>query len=186
MKKRIIILIIVSALSFQTGKAIGAVLSWYVQTEGTISDVKRPQFYIGSAVGETLLFDELPETCSVFYLQDSYTRTFFTEGDLGGIDLTFLPKIIFQIRAKSNNIEPQKLGLKFGYINSSGDSVNLAFDDVIVTNEFSDYTTQIINCLETPHDIRRFYYEFTGECAECEYTISKCAGGFYTKAELKK
>lgn len=187
MKKRLIILIIVCALSFQTGKAVGAVLSWYVQTEGTISDVIRPQFYIGSAATETLLFDKQPAICSAFYLTNNSTRTFFTEGDLGGIDLTFLPKVVFQIRAKNNNVdEPRNLVLKFGYINSNGDPINIAFGNVIVTNGLENYTTQMINSLEKPHDVRRFYYEFTGTCTECTYLISKCAGGFYTKVDLLK
>ncbi len=187
MKKRIIILLIVCALSFQTGKAIGAVLSLYVQVEGTILDVIRPQFYLGSAATETLLFDEQPESCSAFSLQNNNTRTFFTDGDLGGISLTFLPQVVFQVRAKNSNVdEPQNLGLKFGYINSSGDPINIAFGNIVVTNELVNYTLPIISGLEKPHDVRKFYYEFTGACAECTYSISKCAGGFYTKVELLK
>lgn len=186
MKKKIIILIIVCALSFQTGKAVAGVLNSYVQTTGTLSDIIRPRFYIGSAGIEELLFDEKPEVCAAFGFQNDYTRTFKTKENLDGLDLTFLPKVKFSIRARTDNPEPQSLDLKFGYIDINGNPINIAFGNVEVTDTMTNYTTQLISCLERPQNIKHFYYEFTGNCAECTYSISKCAGGFYTKAELLK
>jgi hypothetical protein len=37
-----------------------------------------------------------------------------------------------------------------------------------------------------PYNVERLYYQFEKGCVDCDYSISKCAGGFYTKAQLRK
>lgn len=176
-------LLLVATISF------AAILDYYVKAQGT-AEVRRPHFYIGSAVEEILLIDEKPGNCSHFYLQNSYTRSFATEENFQGIDFDYVPDAKFFIRVKvKNNIgttTPQNLYLKFGYIDLNGQPVAICSASVIVDDTMDDYTPSPVQCSSKPQNVKHFFYEMMGDCSDCSYTISKCAGGFYTKVELDK
>jgi len=177
MKKKFIILIGIMSLII-AGVSSAAFLDVYVNMQGTI-EASAPEFYIGSAIAanETLLINEKSPNCAHFSLQDSFTRAFITEENLGGVDFGYIPKARFSIRAHMDaTTTPQDLTLKFGYINMNN----------VIKKQMDNYTTEFINCSEKPINVKQFYYEFSGNCNDCKYIIGKCAGGFYTKVELEK
>lgn len=185
MKKKFIILAGIILLLI-AGTSLAAFLDVYVKIQG-LAETSAPEFYIGSAVEETLLINEEPSNCAHFSLQDSFTRVFKTEGNLGGIDFGYIPKARFSIRAKMNaTTTPQDLTLKFGYINMSNVATTICFTDVSLINQMDNYVTEFINCSGKPINVKQFYYELSGNCDDCKYVIGKCAGGFYSKVELGK
>jgi len=186
MNKKIITFIVMLLLI--AGISLAAFLDYYGIIIGT-AEVKRPHFYIGSINKEELLFDEKPQNCMNFFLENSNTRTFTTKESSERINFDYLPKAKFFLRG---NVVPaattisETLTLKFGYINSNNQISNICVTDVQVTNERKNYISELVNCMEKPKNAKKFYYEFTGNCEDCKYLIQKCAGDFYTKVELSK
>jgi len=187
MNKKTIAVIAISLLI--GGISLAALLDYYGIIIGS-GDVKRPRFYIGSAISEVLLLDEKPTDCSYFYLENSNTRTFVTEEDFKGVNFNYVPKAQFSVRASveatNGTTTPQNLYLKFGYIDASGPVAPICFATVFVSDTMNNYTTGPIQCSAKPKNVKHFFLEMTGDCDNCLYTISKCEGGFYTKIELEK
>ena len=173
-----IVLLLTAGISF------AAFLDYYGKIIGT-AQVSGAEFYIGSAKDETLLINKKSPDCAYFSLQDSYVRAFVTEGDLGGINFSYIPKVRFSVRAHITKGTPQDLTLRFGYIGDNG-PVTICETDVSIGSGIDNYTTDFIECSGGPINARKFYYEMKGNCEECKYIIGKCAGGFYTKVELSK
>ncbi|MEA1884124.1 MAG: hypothetical protein U9N62_06360 [Thermotogota bacterium] len=164
-------------------------MSSYVTTIGT-TDVSAPEFYIGSAKTETLLINEKPFSCSgPFGISGEY-RTFKTK-DLGGVSFGYIPRAELSVRAKvkeTSTTTSQDLILSFGYYDAGNNLHYLCSGTVEVDNYLDDYTVDFQNCASAPTNVKRFFYEFKkdADCLECDYLISKCAGGFYTKVKLDK
>lgn len=178
-----------TAALFIAAISFAAILGYYLKMQGT-AEVKRPHFYIGSAIPEVLLVDEKPDDCSHFYIENSQTRAFITEEDFKGIDFDYVPQALFSVRAKVESINgtttPQSLHLKFGYINLDGQAATVCSASVLLNDAMSDYILSPVQCSAKPRNVRRFFYEMTGDCTDCRYTVSKCAGDFHTKVELDK
>jgi len=132
-----------------------------------------------------LINEKSPDCAHDVHLQDISIRAFKTEGDLGGLDFSYIPKAKFSVRAKVNATTSQDLTLRFGYIGDDG-PVTICETNISVNQQMADYTTEFIECLNKPVGVRKFYYEMKGNCENCKYIIGKCAGGFYTKVELGK
>jgi len=183
LNKQIIIAVVV--LLSIAGISRASFLSQYGTITGT-ANVSAPEFYIGSASTETLLINEKSSNCAHFSLQATSTRAFITEGDLGGINFSYIPKVRFSIRAKvSATTTPQNLTLRFGYIGNSG-PITVCETNVSVKTQMDNYTTDFIKCFAPPVGVKKLFYEFKGNCKGCKYIIGKCAGGFYTKVKLSK
>jgi len=167
--------------------SLAAFLDIYVKMQGT-AETSAPEFYIGSAVEETLLINEKPSSCVSFSLQNLY-RVFKTE-DLGGVNFDYLPQVKFFVRAGVATTTPQDLILSFGYFDVSDIGENLPqylhFETILIDDQLSDYDTTFQLCSKKPTNVKRFFYEFKKGCLDYNYTISKCTSGFYTKVELKK
>ena len=188
MNKKISIMVNITAVVFLANICGASFLGVYVTAIG-VADVSAPEFYIGSAkaANETLLINEESPNCGAFHIEDDFTRVFITEENLGGVDFNYLLKAEFSIRAHiSGTTTPQDLTLKFGYIDTNNIATTICFTDITLVNQMENYTTEFINCLWKPTNVKHFYYEFSGNCDGCKYTICKCAGGFYTKVELEK
>ena len=173
-----------------SGVSFADVLDNYGTINGT-ANVSGPEFYIGSAVGnEKLLINKKPSNCSYFDISKIY-RTFRTK-ELGGIDFNYSPKINFQVRAEGTTTStiPVKLGLTFGYYDGAGTLQHLANTTVTLSNDMDNYPFSDISALKVPNDVHSFFYEFKKICpsddSNCSVSISKCAGGFYTKVKLSK
>lgn len=182
------IIIAVALLLSIAGISFAAVLGDYGSIVGT-ANVSPPEFYIGTAKenNETLLINEKSPNCGHFHIQDDFTRIFITEKNLGGMDFNYIPKAEFSIRAKMNaTTTPQDLTLKFGYINMNDVVTTICSTDISLINKMKNYTMKFIDCLEKPRNVKYFYYEMSGNCDDCKYTIGKCAGGFYTKVKFDK
>ena len=174
-----IVLLLTAGISF------AAFLDYYGKIIGT-AQVSGAEFYIGSAKDETLLINKKSPDCAHFSLQDSYVRAFVTEGDLGGINFSYIPKVRFSVRAPHiTKGVPQDLTLRFGYIGDNG-PFTICETNVSMGSEMDNYTTDFIECSATPVGVKKLFYEFKGNCEDCKYIIGKCAGGFYTKVELSK
>jgi len=182
MNKKTIAVIAISLLI--GGISLAALLDYYGIMTGS-GEVSAPEFYIGSATNETLLINEKSPDCAHFDLEDSSVRAFKTEGDLEGINFSYIPKVRFSVRAHITKGTPQDLTLRFGYIGDNG-PVTICETDVSIGSGIDNYTTDFIECSGGPINARKFYYEMKGNCEECKYIIGKCAGGFYTKVELSK
>jgi len=182
LNKQIIIAVVV--LLSIAGISRASFLSQYGTIIGT-ANVSAPEFYIGSASTETLLINEKPFSCSGSFRIAGIYRTFKTE-NLGGINFNYVPKVEFSVRAKVSTTTPQSLILSFGYYDISGGTHYLCSVVTPVDNEMKNYTSSLVQCNEKPTNVKQFFYEFQKGCENCDYTISKCAGGFYTKAKLSK
>ena len=159
-------------------------LSQYGTITGT-ANVSAPEFYIGSAETETLLINEKPSSCYEPFKIARIYRTFKTR-DLGGVNFNYVPKVEFSVRAKVSTTTPQNLILNFGYYDVSGGTHYLCSAIATVDNEMKNYTSSLGQCNEKPTNVKRFFYEFQKGCEDCDYTISKCASGFYTKIRLSR
>ena len=183
MNKKTIAVIAISLLI--GGISLAALLDYYGIMTGS-GEVSAPEFYIGSATNETLLINEKSPDCAHFDLEDSSVRAFKTEGDLEGINFSYIPKVRFSVRAKvSATTTPQDLTLRFGYIGDDGPII-ICETNVSVGSQMDNYTTDFIECSAAPVGVKKLFYEFKGNCEDCKYIIGKCAGGFYTKVELSK
>ena len=163
-----------------------AFLDVYVNMQG-IAEVSSPEFYIGSDAEETLLINEKSLDCASFGITDTY-RTFKTK-ELGGVNFNYIPQAKFFVRAKvTGTTTPQDLILNFGYFDTGGSLHPVCSETVSLTDSISNHITEFKQCSEIPNNVKQFYYEFQkdDDCLGCDYTISKCAGEFYTKIELKK
>lgn len=186
MKKNHIIFTIGGIILLLAATASLAALDYYVKAQG-ITQVSAPKFYIGSVPEETLLINEEAGDCAHFGIDGEY-RTFKTKL-LGGTDFSYSLKGQFSVRAKVSSVTSQDLILSFGYYDTfDADEKSphyLCSATVTVGNELNNYTTGFENC-GMPTNVKRLFYEFQKGCPSCDYTISKCAGGFYTKIELSK
>ena len=183
MNKKTIAVIAISLLI--GGISLAALLDYYGIMTGS-GEVSAPEFYIGSATNETLLINEKSPDCAHFDLEDSSVRAFKTEGDLEGINFSYIPKVRFSVRAPHiTKGVPQDLTLRFGYIGDNG-PFTICETNVSMGSEMDNYTTDFIECSATPVGVKKLFYEFKGNCEDCKYIIGKCAGGFYTKVELSK
>jgi len=180
MNKRFIILGVIIFLT--AGVCLATVFDYYVKMQGT-AETTAPEFYIGSAEEETLLINEKADYCVTFSIDGEY-RTFKTKL-LGGVDFSYSPKGQFSVRAKVATTTPQDLILSFGYYDMGGIPHYLYSRTVVVNNILQNYTSDFVQCGQ-PANVKNFFYEFQKGCPSCDYTISKCAGGFYTKVELSK
>ncbi|MBU1557398.1 hypothetical protein KKC45_00335 [Patescibacteria group bacterium] len=181
--KKIIFLnfLVLSMFFVSTGYAF---LTFYVSMLGTTS-ISGPQFYIGSAKEENLLINQESPNCSHFKIDNVY-RTFKTDS-LGGIDFNYSPKIDLSIRAKVlATTTPQELILSFGYIDSLGVVVPMYKGNVTLSQNPENHTISFTGGGDVPKDVEFLYYQMEKVCLDCEYSVSKCAGGFYTKAQLRK
>ncbi len=171
-----------------TGVCSAALVGQLSNTTSTVVIISPPEFYIGSAAEETLLINEKISHCACFEIKNVY-RTFKAK-ELGGIDFNYTPEVSFSVRAKVATTTPQDLILNWGYYDTTD-------TDESNPNYLCSATTTLSNSLEDkiihgncnnkkPADVKRFFYEFEKDCSGCGYTISKCAGGFYTKIELNK
>ena len=180
-------IIIIGILLSMAGISFAAVLDNYGSAVGT-ANIAGPEFYLGSNIYETLLVNEKSDNCDDFGITGIY-RTFKTK-ELSGINFDYSPKVQFSIRSKTATTTPQDLILSFGYYDISDVYENsphyLCSEIIVLNNTFVDYTSDFIQCSGTPIDVKRFFYEFKKGCADCDYTISKCADGFYTKVKLDK
>ncbi|MCF7835784.1 MAG: hypothetical protein K9M15_01550 [Candidatus Marinimicrobia bacterium] len=185
MKKRFIISIfVVAGGTFSVvGVCFAAIFNYYVVMNGS-TNVHPPKFYIGSATEETLLINEKSPDCASFGI-NSIHRTFQTE-NFEQVSFNYLPKASFSIRAKVATTTPQDLILNFGYFDSQNASHLLCTDTVTVGSSMGNYSTDFSECAFIPTGVEKFYYEFSKGCPDCEYTISKCASGFYTNVALTK
>lgn len=183
MNKKLIIFIGIILL-LTAGFSFAAFVNYYGKIIGT-AKVESPEFYIGSANTETLLINEKSSNCAHFSLQATSTRAFITEGDLEGLDFSYIPKAEFSIRAKVDATTPQDLTLRFGYVGDNG-PITICETNVSIGHKMDSHTTGFIECLRKPTNVKQFYYEMKGNCEDCKYTISKCSGGFYTKVKLSK
>ena len=171
-----IILLLTAGISF------AALLDCYGKIIGT-AEISGPQFYIGSATDETLLINEKSPDCAHFGIAGTY-RTFKTK-NLGGINFNYIPEVEFSVRAKVSTTTPQNLILRFGYYDTSGVTCYLCSATTTVSNEMENYTSPPVQCKsKKPTNVKQFFYEFQKGCENCDYTISKCAGGFYTKVKI--
>ena len=176
--------IIIGSIVFLTaGICLATVFDFYLKMHGT-AEIIGPEFYIGSAPEETLLINEKPSPCASFPIDNIY-RTFKT-ADLESSDFGYTPKARFSVRAKVATDTPQNLILNFGYFDTFGSLHLVCSHSVSLTNTLNDYTSEPIICSEMPANVKNFYYEFQKGCTDCDYTVSKCASGFYTKVELQK
>jgi len=190
MKKNSIKFVIGGMLLLLATTSFAAVLDYYVKAQG-VAQVSPPEFYIGSPLGEKLLIiNEESSDCESFEIEGEY-RTFKTKV-LEGKSFTYLPDVNFRIRAKgsSNSTSTPVLQLGFGYYKTSdpGESnpIYLAKTEVTLSGAMRNYSLSPITASGKPQNIRQFFYEFKKLCPDCSYTISKCAGSFYTKVELSK
>ena len=188
MKKNSTKFIIGGILLLLATTSFAAVLDYYVKAQGT-AQVSPPEFYIGSPLEEKLLIvNEKSSNCESFEIESEY-RTFKTK-NLEGVSFNYVPQSKFFVRAKVATTTPQDLILSFGYYNTSDSGESnpqyLCSQNIPLTQSMDDCTTQFIQCSEAPTNIRRFFYEFKKGCMNCDYTISKCDGIFYTKVELSK
>ena len=189
MNKKFSIILNIVLVVFLTNICGATFLSKYVTAIG-VADVSAPEFYICSQVAdELLLINKKSDNCGSFGISGEY-RTFKTE-DLGGVDFNYVPRAEFSVRAKvkdTSTTTPQDLILSFGYYDISDATHYLCSATVVVDNVLKDYSPAFQNCDYAPTDIKRFFYEFRkdADCLTCEYSISKCAAGFYTKIKLDK
>ncbi|MFH0846317.1 MAG: hypothetical protein V1851_02900 [Patescibacteria group bacterium] len=184
--KKIFTIGLLFVMSFFVVPFCYAQLSFYVKANGS-AEVSAPSFYIGSAQDETLLINQTVDECRAFDISDTY-RTFKTE-ELETVDFSYTPKLEFSVRARVLNTStttPQDLILNFGYLDNNGIAYQLASKTVLAYNDFTNYELSPILASEKPTNVKSFYYEFKKGCLECEYSISKCASGFYTKVEMTK
>ena len=190
MNKKISIMVNITAVAFLANICGASFLGVYVTAIG-VADVSAPEFYIGSAKAaeETLLINEKPSSCSgAFGISGEY-RTFKTE-NLGGVDFNYIPSAEFSVRAKVATTTLQNLTLKFGYYKMSdvNESSPIYLCSAITTlnSDFQDIEVDGVCSGGNPTNVKRFFYEFKKDCLNCKYSISKCAGGFYTKIKLDK
>ena len=181
MNKKFIIL--GAIIFFTTGISLAAVLGFYVNMQGT-AQIIGPEFYIGSADEETLLVNEQSPDCDYFNIDEIY-RVFKTE-DLEETNFSYIPSVRFSVRAKVGTTTSQDLILNFGYFDTIDSIHPVCSETVSLTNEMNNYTTDFTSCSEIPTNAKNFYYEFQKGCEDCDYTISKCEAGFYTKIEIQK
>jgi len=182
MNKKFVIFVGI-VLLLTAGASFAALLSYYGKIIGT-AEISGPEFYIGSATDETLLINEKSPDCTHFDITGTY-RTLKTR-DLGGVNFNYVPKVEFSVRAKVSTTTPQNLILNFGYYDVSGGTHYLCSAIATVDNEMKNYTSSLGQCNEKPTNVKRFFYEFQKGCEDCDYTISKCASGFYTKIRLSR
>jgi len=182
LNKQIIIAVVV--LLSIAGISRASFLSQYGTITGT-ANVSAPEFYVGSASTETLLINEKPFSCTGPFGIAGIYRTFKTR-DLGEVNFNYVPKVEFSVRAKVSTTTPQNLILRFGYYDISGGTHYLCSKTFTIDNKMKNYTSSLIQCNKKPTNVKRFFYEFQKGCEDCDYTISKCAGGFYTKVKLSK
>ena len=176
--------IIIGSIVFLTaGICLAIVFDFYLKMHGTM-ETAGPEFYIGSAEEETLLVNEKPKDCAHFGINGGY-RVFKTD-DLEVSDFGYIPKAHFSVRAKVATDTPQNLILNFGYFDTLDSLHPVCSYSVSLTNTLNDYTSDPVVCSEMPANVKNFYYEFQKGCTDCDYTISKCASGFYSKVELQK
>ena len=179
-----IILLLTAGISF------AALLDYYGIIIGT-AEVSPLEFYIGSAKenNETLLINEKSPDCASFKVQNVY-RTFKTK-ELVGVNFNYLPKAKFFLRGHViATTTPQDLILSWGYFDTSDVGETnphyLCTTNISLTNNMENYTSDFVECSEVPVGVKRFFYEIKKGCEDCDYTIKKCADGFYTKVELSK
>ena len=192
MKNKFIIIIGILLLSL-SGISYADVLDNYGTINGT-ANVSGPEFYICSHVNdEKLLINEKPSSCKGSFGVLGKHRAFKTKEDFGGVDFNYIPKINFQVRAEgtTTSASPVKLGLTFGYYDGTGALQYLATTIFPLSNSMQNYSFSDITASEIPKGIHSFFYEFIKICppdddTSCSVSISKCAGGFYTKVGLSK
>ena len=172
MKKIFITTIGILLLSL-SGVSYASVLDDYGNIKGT-AKITGPTFYIGSATDKTLLINKKSPDCSHFSLKNSNTRIFKTE-EIKKVDFDYNLKVNFSVRAEVNTTTPQNLTLRFGYYNDEDDDKHFCSEatNVKVDNTSNDYTASV-KCGSKPKNVKRFFYEFKGNCDNCKYTISKC------------
>ena len=155
-------------------------LDYYGRIEQTL-EVTGPVFYLGS--GGELLINKLPTCATAGTFNNRDFRVWETD-DLGELDFDYIPKADFYVRAKVN-VTDRNLILNFSYEDTSSDKYEICSTSVsIITSDLDDYGP--ISCVGTsaPQNVKKFRYEIIGDCDDCEYQISKCSSGFYTKLEV--
>lgn len=179
-------IIIIGILLGATGISFAAILDDYGSAVGS-ADIAGPEFYLGSIADETLLINEKPDDCDDFGITGIY-RTFKTK-ELSGVNFDYSPRVQFSVRAKVATTTPQDLTLSFGYYDASDTNEENPCYLCSATKTLSDSLngyTESCDSDKNPTNVKRFFYEFKKGCPNCEYTISKCVDGFYTKVKLDK
>jgi len=182
MNKKFVIFIVIILL-FSASISLATFLNYYVKIQAA-AEVSPPEFYIGTLGEETLLINEKSPDCADFNIVATY-RSFQTK-NLGRVNFNYFPKVKFFVRAKVATTTVQDLIVNFGYIDNLASSHTICSETISITNTMNDYTTGFIGCSEAPSNVEHFYYEFKKGCENCDYTISKCGAGFYTKVKLSK
>lgn len=152
----------------------------YVGMQGE-GEVGAPQFYLGSAGEENLLINQKVDYCASFGISGEY-RTFDTP-ELNKVNFNYAPQANMFVRAKVATSTPQDLVVRFGYYRD-GAVHYLCSQNVTVNSELGNYVAACSYNSEKPQAVDKFFYEFKKGCPDCDYTISKCAGGFYTKVSI--